>query len=303
MAKELIDIPKIMDARGNLSFIEHGARGICPFEIERVYWVYDVPTGEVRHGRALRHTAEMIVAMSGSFTVKLTRADGLMERHTLTRSDRGLLVEPGTWREICDFSTNSVAMVLASGPHDPDEYIYDIKSYLDEYSSADKTVIGEKGPKPELNRSRNVEKHEGHGLSRTTDCHYIELPRVRDPRGSLTVAENGADDMPFDVRRVFYLYDVPADADRGGHSHYMAREMIVALTGSFDVVIDDGETIQRFSLNRPYKALYIPRGLWRTLDNFSGGAVALVLTSERFAEADYVRDYATFKKLTADGRK
>lgn len=273
MAKDLIHIPKIMDERGNLSFIEHGPNGVCPFEIERVYWLYDVPTGAVHHARALSHTAEMIIAMSGSFTVKLTHPDGSSESHTITRSDRGLLVPAGTWREICDFSTNSVAMVLASGPRDPD-------------STATGEPIGE-----------------GHGLSRASDCRFIELPRVRDPRGSLTVAQNGAPDVPFDIRRTFYLYDVPADADRGGHSHYMARELIVALTGSFDVVIDDGLGVSRFSLNRPYKALYIPRGLWRTLDNFSGGSVALVLTSERFAEADYVRDYDTFKHLTADGRK
>lgn len=140
-----------------------------------------------------------------------------------------------------------------------------------------------------------------HGESTVDDCRVIDLPRERHANGSLTVVENGASGVPFDVRRVFYLYDVPADADRGGHSHYLSRELIVALSGSFDVVIDDGRTKRRFSLNRPYKALYIPRGLWRTLDNFSGGSIAIVLTSERFSEADYVRDYATFKALTGNG--
>lgn len=140
-----------------------------------------------------------------------------------------------------------------------------------------------------------------HGVSTVDDCRIIELPRERHANGSLTVAENGGN-APFDIRRVFYLYDVPADADRGGHSHHMAREIIVALTGSFDVFIDDGKEKRRFSLNRPYRGLYIPRGLWRTLDNFSGGSVALVLTSERFSEADYVRDYDTFIKLCKDGR-
>lgn len=120
-------IPKIEDPRGNLSFIQAGEGGACPFEIERVYWIYDVPTGRVRHGRALRSTAEMIVAMSGSFDV-LLRCPGCPERRVhLCRSDRGLLVEPGTWREIDNFSTNSVAMVLASAPYNPDEYIENIK--------------------------------------------------------------------------------------------------------------------------------------------------------------------------------
>lgn len=142
---------------------------------------------------------------------------------------------------------------------------------------------------------------DAHSTSSVASCHVMELQRHRHPNGSLTVAENGAEGMPFDIRRVFYLYDVPADSERGGHSHYLAQEMIVALSGSFDVVVDDGkESPRRFRLDRPYRALYIPAGIWRTLDSFSGGAVCMVLTSERYSEADYVRDYAMFKRLTAD---
>lgn len=126
-----LKIPKFEDARGNLSFIEHGTGGMCPFEIERVYWIYDVPAGRVRHGRALRHTTEMIVAMSGSFTLRLTNTDGTTTVHHLCRSDVGVVVEPCTWREIIDFSTNAVAMVLASGPYDDSEYISDIKTFED----------------------------------------------------------------------------------------------------------------------------------------------------------------------------
>lgn len=119
----MIQLPKIEDPRGNLSFIEHGERGTCPFEIERVYWIYDVPGGGVRHGRALASTSEMIVAMSGSFDVELRYPGSLAtERVHLCRSDSGLFVPPGTWRQIDNFSTNSVAMILASAPYDPDEY-------------------------------------------------------------------------------------------------------------------------------------------------------------------------------------
>ncbi len=138
-----------------------------------------------------------------------------------------------------------------------------------------------------------------HATSSTGLCRIIDLPRHRHANGSLSVVENGAEGMPFDVRRVFYLYDVPADATRGGHSHYRATELIVALTGSFDVVLDDGKRPPvRFTLNRPYRALYIPAGIWRTLDNFSGAAVCMVLTSERYSEADYVRQYDRFIQLT-----
>ncbi|MDE6333733.1 MAG: FdtA/QdtA family cupin domain-containing protein [Muribaculaceae bacterium] len=142
-----------------------------------------------------------------------------------------------------------------------------------------------------------------HTTSSVEHSRIIELERHRHPNGSLTVFENGAAGCPFDVRRVFYLYDVPADARRGGHSHHEACELIVALSGSFDVVLDDGkQPPRRYSLNRPYRALYIPAGLWRTLDNFSGGAVCMVLTSHRYSEADYVRDYDKFKQL-ANGIK
>lgn len=141
---------------------------------------------------------------------------------------------------------------------------------------------------------------DSHRVSSVDDCRVIQLPRELHPNGSLTVVENGAEGIPFAVRRVFYLYDVPADAERGGHSHREAQELMVALAGSFDVVLDDGREARRFTLNRPHRALYVPAGIWRTLDNFSGGAVCLVLTSERYSEADYVRNYEEFKSLTAN---
>lgn len=145
---------------------------------------------------------------------------------------------------------------------------------------------------------------DSHSKSNVADARIIALPRHRHANGSLTVAENGAEGIPFDIRRVFYLFDVPADTERGGHSHHQAQELMVALSGSFDVVLEDGKSeARRFTLNRPYQALYIPAGLWRTLDNFSGGAVCLVLTSERYSEADYVRDYEEFRLLTSNNGK
>lgn len=119
----MIPLPRIEDPRGNLSFIEHGPHGLCPFEIERVYWIYDVPAGAERHRRALRHTREMIVAMSGSFDVVLERNGRPTERIHLNRCDRGVVIEPGVMRTLDNFSTNSVAMVLASAPYDESEYI------------------------------------------------------------------------------------------------------------------------------------------------------------------------------------
>lgn len=142
-------------------------------------------------------------------------------------------------------------------------------------------------------------KIDNHKVSRLRDCHVIDLGKHRHDNGSLTVVEN-TPRAPFAVRRVFYLYDVPGDSVRGGHSHFEARELIVAAAGSFDVTLTDGHDTCTYTLNRPYKALYIPAGVWRGLDNFSSGSVCLVLTSLEFDEADYCRDFETFMKLTSE---
>lgn len=139
---------------------------------------------------------------------------------------------------------------------------------------------------------------DSHSISSLERCGVIELPRHRHPNGALSVVENDGS-APFDIKRVFYLYDVPGDSERGGHSHFQARELIVAVSGSFDVTLDDGVNRRVYSLNRPYHALYVEAGIWRSLDNFSSGSVCLVLTSELFDEADYVREYPEFKQLTS----
>lgn len=128
----LIELPKVNDPRGNLSYIEGGK--YLPFEIERAYWVYDVPGGKLRHGRALRHTSEMIVALSGSFDVVLDGGDGVETVVHLCRSYKGLLVKPMCWRRIDNFSTNSVALVLASTCFDEDDYIREYSQFIEAVS-------------------------------------------------------------------------------------------------------------------------------------------------------------------------
>lgn len=142
---------------------------------------------------------------------------------------------------------------------------------------------------------------DNHAISRLDHVRIIELPRHAHPNGSLTPVEN-TDAYPFEVRRVFYLYDVPADSERGGHSHHEARELIIAAAGAFDVELHDGVSRRRWTLDRPYMALYIPAGIWRVIDRFSSGSVCLVLTSEVYDESDYVRDYEEFLKLTSSKR-
>ncbi|MBX3678153.1 MAG: WxcM-like domain-containing protein [Rhodocyclaceae bacterium] len=125
------------------------------------------------------------------------------------------------------------------------------------------------------------------------DCLIIELPKIHDPRGNLTFIENSRH-IPFDIKRVYYLYDVPGGADRGGHAHKELHQFIVAMSGSFDVVLDDGERQRRFHLNRSFSGLYVAPMMWRYLDNFSSGAVCMVLASEFYDPADYYYDYDQF---------
>lgn len=131
------------------------------------------------------------------------------------------------------------------------------------------------------------------------DCGLLELDRHHSRRkGDLSVVQNG-DGLPFDVRRVFYLYDVPAGSARGGHAHYRTAQMIVAVSGSFSLLLDDGTMKRTVVLNRPFLAVHVPAGIWNELYDFSSGAVALVLASDAFDEADYIRDYRTFRRSRA----
>lgn len=128
-------------------------------------------------------------------------------------------------------------------------------------------------------------------------CRIIELPKIFDPRGSLTVAE-GAQNVPFPIARTYWVYDVPAGESRGGHAHKSCRELIIAVSGCFSVTLDDGTERETFFLNHPWQALVVDTYVWRTLDDFSSGAVCLVLASEPFSEEDYIREYKDFLEET-----
>jgi hypothetical protein len=122
------------------------------------------------------------------------------------------------------------------------------------------------------------------------ECRIIELPKVQDPRGNLTFIES-SNHIPFDIKRVYYLYDVPGGGDRGSHAHKALQQLIVAVSGSFDVLLDDGKRKRKFHLDRSHQGLYVCPMMWRSLGNFTSGSVCLVLASERYIESDYIRDY------------
>jgi dTDP-4-dehydrorhamnose 3,5-epimerase-like enzyme len=128
-----------------------------------------------------------------------------------------------------------------------------------------------------------------------SDCHLVDLPRIQDPRGNLTFIE-GTRHVPFDIRRVYYLYDVPGGAERGAHGHKALHQLVVAMSGSFDIHLDDGRNKSVYHMNRSYFGLYIAPMMWRELTNFSSGAVCMVLASDYYNESDYYRDYSEFMR-------
>lgn len=132
------------------------------------------------------------------------------------------------------------------------------------------------------------------------DVKIIELPKFLDSRGNLSFAENYSQ-IPFEIKRTYWIYDVPGGESRGGHAYYRNNEFIIALSGGFDVIVDDGYNKNIFTLNRSYYGLYIPAGLWREMNNFSTNSLALEFGSEHFSMEDYIRDYELFKTIRING--
>jgi dTDP-4-dehydrorhamnose 3,5-epimerase-like enzyme len=131
--------------------------------------------------------------------------------------------------------------------------------------------------------------------SKINHIQLLDIPKIQDPRGNLAVIEK--DVIPFQIKRIYYLFDVPSNAYRGGHAHKDLYQVLIALSGSFDVILDDAIERKTITLNKPDKGLLIPTGIWRELENFSSGSVCLVLASEEFEEADYIRDYDDFVSM------
>lgn len=278
----IIELPKFLDDRGNLSFMENETQ--IPFEIKRVHWIYDVPGGESRGGVAYKTTEEFIVAMSGSFDVVVR--DGENEwKFFLNRSYNGVYIPAGYWRSVENYSSNSVAMIAASTYYDPSDAIRtmeELRTWQPDASIDDRCI----------DDRLTLEK----GKFSVSDCGIIELDRHHSQRkGDISVVENRKE-VPFDVKRIYYLYDVPGGTDRGGHAHKELYQLIVAASGAFTVELDDGTNKKAFTLNRPYQGLLVKPGIWRTLTDFSSGSICMVLASEKYDEKDYIREYGEFEK-------
>lgn len=138
-------------------------------------------------------------------------------------------------------------------------------------------------------------------MTTINDVKVVELPKFLDARGNLSFVEQN-NHIPFEIKRTYWIYDVPGGEARGGHAFRKNQEFIVALSGSFDVVVEDGENKKTFTLNRSYYGLYVPAGMWRAMENFSTNSLALEFGSEHYSEGDYIREYGDFLKLKKDGK-
>lgn len=288
LTPQIIQLPKFLDERGNLSFLENDKQ--IPFEIKRVHWIYDVPGGEERGGLAYKETEEFIVAMSGSFDVLVD--DGKQQYHfSLNRSYMGVYVPAGTWRTITNYSTNAVAVIAASTHYDPNDAIRDYEEFCSWVTNERMNELRNEGIIETITNRKSQMANQRYSVY---DCGIIELDRHHSQRkGDISVIENG-ETIPFDVKRIYYLYDVPGGESRGGHAHKELQQLILAASGSFTVTLDDGKVRRTFNLNRPYQGLLVKPGIWRTLDDFSSGSVCLVLASEKYDAVDYIRDYNEF---------
>lgn len=287
----LFDLPKFEDTRGNLSFIEEG--GQMPFHITRLYWIYDVPGGQTRGSHAFKSQEEVIIALSGSFDVVLH--DGREERkYQLNRAYKALYVPARMWRTLENFATNSVCLVISSGIYNENEYIRNFRQFKQFVKSTDIQVnnLGERDSSLSVKAklSDNCRKNSVY------DCTLIELPVIKNRAGNLTPVHNSVQ-IPFDVKRIFFVYDIPYGKTRGMHAHKRCHEFLLAASGSFDVELEDGINKRTLTLNRPMQGIHVPPGIWTKESNYSSGAVSLVLTSDIYTEEDYIRKYSDFKNL------
>ena len=286
--EELLYLPKVEDARGNLSFIEED--GQVPFKIARVYWIYDVPAGQKRGSHAFKTQQEIIIALSGSFDVVLN--DGKETRsYQLNRAYKALYVPAGIWRTLENFATNSVCLVISSGVYDEHEYIRNYQLF--------KKFIKTGGVQSE-SAGTAVEPVSSDKISQQNNtvsaCVPIELPTVKSRAGNLTPVHCSVD-IPFDVKRVFFVYDIPYGKTRGMHAHKQCHQFLVAASGSFDLELDDGKHKKSINVNRPIQGVHVLPGIWSKEYNYSSGAICLVLASEIYTEDDYIRKYSDFKKI------
>ena len=259
----LLTLPQIPEPRGNLTALEELVD--LPFRIGSVRWFYDVPAGASWSAGQPGLGRAVVIALSGSFDVVVDQPAG-SSRIRLSRASTAVTVPAGARCGVHDASTNCVGLVISS--------------------QRPRWPVAEPDQEPKtLPFNTTVD-----------DCSMTSLGRKHGRERSTTevVSRTG---VPFELTRVYYLYDVPAGASRGGHAHLQLEQVLIAAAGSFDVVLDDGRRVKPVRLDRPEFGISISTGIWRELQNFSSGAICLALASAPYEEADYIRDYGEFRRM------
>jgi WxcM-like, C-terminal len=262
----LVSLPQIREARGNLTALE--ALVHFPFRTGCVRWFHGVPVGTSWSGSGSHVGGALVIALLGSFDVVDDERDPSC-RVRLSRASIGLHLATSTQWRVEDPSTNAVGLVISSQRSG---------SARPESNQLDDEVSGEMNPETTID-----------------DCREITFPHHRGSQGSITAAIPWID-VPFGISRVYYLYDVPGGASRGGHAHRELEEVLVAAAGSFDVALKDGRQGKTIRLDRAHSGVHIAPGIWRELRTFSSGALCLTLASAPYDEADYIRDYHEFRR-------
>jgi hypothetical protein len=261
-ALRVLSLPQVPEPRGNLTALEELVH--LPFRIGSVRWFYDVPAGRSWPAGAPGLGQAVVVALSGSFEVVADGPAG-RSRVRLSRASTAVALPANVSWSADDLSTNSVGLVISSEPR--------------------------RTPAPRVDDTRLAASID----ATVDDCPTLSLGRRRGRAGSTTkVAQT---DVRFDVMRVYYLYEVPGGARRGGHAHRETEEILVAAAGAFDVLLNDGHSVKTVRLDRAESGVHIASGIWRELENFSSGAICLVLASAPYVEADYIREYDEFRRM------
>jgi hypothetical protein len=261
----LVSLPRIADARGNLTALEELVH--FPFRTGCVRWFHGA-AGTLWSGSGSHIGCALVIALAGSFDVVDDTQDPPF-RVRLNRASVGLHLPSSTNWGVEDPSTNVAGLVIASQPTGSAR---PRSSQLDAEAS------------PEINSETTID-----------DCRDVSFPHYRVALGSITEAVPCLD-VPFEISRVYYLYDVPGGASRGGHAHRELEEVLVAAAGSFDVALNDGRRVKTIRLDRAHAGVYIAPGIWRELRTFTSGSLCLTLASAPYDEADYIRDYHAFRR-------
>jgi dTDP-4-dehydrorhamnose 3,5-epimerase-like enzyme len=286
---KIINLPDLHDDRGNLNFFENYNQ--IPFAINRVSFIYVASITSIDRsygGYAYKENNDFIISLSGSLKVKVN-SGSKMEIFYLEHPHYGLFIPKLFWYELSGFSNNFFAMIVSSNKFNKNDVICDYRDFcLKKRDLFTSDLIPHRSTRSAVERIIELT----HSTS-IHDCFMIKLPKQKTGNYNFTTFNN-SEIIPFDIHRIYYLYNVHHDKIRGRHAHKKLWQLFVATSGSFDIILNDGKLTRIFTLSNPDNGLLVVPGIWRELNNFSHISVCMVLASLEYDPMDYIRDYNKF---------